>query len=89
MWQPIETAPRDRIIDLWCVPHDDCDFEPLDDGIRLTDVLWHDADEHSDKTGWMRVCDDGNWDFVEYPACTPLGLPPWKPTHWMDIPDGP
>lgn len=30
-WQPIETAPKngDILIDIWCVPPDGCDFQPI------------------------------------------------------------
>lgn len=88
-WQPIETAPKDELIDLWCVPPTDSDFSPEDGGIRLTDCSWHEADNIFPKTGWVRVLDDGYWDIVEGAAASSFGLPTWVPTHWQPRPEPP
>jgi len=89
-WKMISTAPKDgQIIDVWCVPPDDCDFEPPNGGIRLTNIAWHNANEVFNLTGWVRVCDDGSWDLVEGPPCGICGLPAWIPSHWMPIPEPP
>ncbi len=86
-WQPIETAPkgRDDMIDIWCVsPRED---EP--GATRLTNVFWSVADEILPHTGWARITDDGNVDFVEMESTSPCGLPEWKPVAWMPIPAPP
>lgn len=86
-WQPIERAPKGRndMIDVWCVsPRED---EP--GATRLTDVFWYIADEISPHTGWARITDDGDMDFVEMEPTSDYGLPPWKPTHWMSLPEPP
>jgi len=84
-WQPIETAPKDgSLVDLWCMPPADVDFESK--GIRLPSSIWYDADDIFSYTGWVRVCDDGNYDLVEGPPCEWLcGLPPWTPVLWKPI----
>lgn len=86
-WQPIETAPkgRDDLIDVWCIDPDG------ETGLktRLTDVFWCVADEIIPHTGWARITDDGNVDFVEREGSGPCGLPAWKPTHWMPLPAPP
>ena len=89
MWQPIETAPKDKAIDVWCVVPEDCDFDPECGGIRLTGVWWHIADDGFPYTGWTRIVDDGHYDPVESNAACRYGLPAWKVTHWMAIPGEP
>jgi len=74
------------MIDVWCVPFPDDDFKPERGGIRLTDVFWY---AETPAPGWARLLDDGNVDFVERPPSVTGGLPPWRPTHWMKIPDPP
>ena len=90
-WQPIETAPKDVMIDVWCVPPEDSDFEPEMGGVRLTNVSWYEADEIFPHTGWVRFCDDGNLDLVEGETSgeSECFLPPWIPTHWMPLPKRP
>lgn len=84
-WQPIETAPKDgRLIDVWC-PWDGNDAG----GIRLTDVAWHDGDEFDKHVGWSRITDDGYRDMVEMGPTCDFGLPEWRPTHWMPLPEPP
>jgi len=84
-WRPIETAPRDgRLIDVSCI-----DFYEGEHRIRLTDVAWHEANDAFPHTGWIRVTDDGNYDLVEEPPFSPLGLPAWKITHWQPLPPPP
>jgi hypothetical protein len=86
-WLDIESAPkgRDDLIDVWCIdPDGESDLET-----RLTDVFWHVADEIIPQTGWARITDDGEVDFVESEPRGQCGLPPWKPTHWMPLPAPP
>jgi hypothetical protein len=89
-WKAIDTAPKDGTpIDVWCIPPDDCDFEPEQGGIRLTDVWWHNASCDFKSTGWVRIVDDGFWDLVEGPPSCELGLPAWEPIYWMPLPPAP
>lgn len=82
-WRPIETAPKDgTLVDLWCVDPAG-EFVPEGGGIRLTDCGWDDV------SGWTRIMDDGDEDIVQDWVDNPLGLPPWKPTHWMPLPEPP
>lgn len=84
MWEPVSTAPKDRMIDVWCVWPDEADSPPYcpRNGIRFTDVAWLES-------GWFRMLDDGDYDFIEEDSTNPLGCPAWTITHWMDIPDSP
>ena len=85
-WLPIADAPRDgNLIDLWCVPPDDSEFEPTNGGIRLTGS-WHDSNDIFPHTGWVRVMDDGNWDLINSPPLTLHGLPRWIPIYWRAEP---
>ncbi|MBF9233960.1 hypothetical protein [Microvirga alba] len=89
-WQDISTAPKDgTLIDVWCVTPDDIDFVPEQGGIRLTNVSWHDGDKVFPHVGWVRVVDDGDYDLIDGPPSSPLGLPRWVPTHWMPLPPPP
>lgn len=88
-WLPISTAPKDELIDLWCVPPDDVDACPEAGGIRLTNCSWANPTDYFPHEGWSRVTDDGNWDIVDAPPTSPLGLPRWVPTHWRHLPGPP
>lgn len=46
-WQPIETASKDEVIDIW-----------TDSGVRVTDAFWADATDGSGE-GW---CVEGEYD---------------------------
>jgi len=81
-WQPIETAPRDRKIDL-LLPH------PRG---RQIDCFWHEPLKAWAKWDWPRwggpnpeKPDEGPWDLLPEARC-PLITWAAAPTHWMPPP---
>lgn len=80
-WQPIETAPKDgTTFDAWCVARGSR-------GVRITDVRMR-----GDKSGFgfiVHMRDGVAWNYLDARNRNEAIFPPWTPTHWMTIPDGP
>lgn len=80
MWQPIETAPKDREIDVWAVTTDD--FGRLVNACRHADVLWCETEDgegwHYPHAVWDRILIDSSWSGGNIVV-----------THWMPTPAPP
>lgn len=78
MWQPIETAPKDRTrIDLWIVKFG-VDNKPLR-GWRVADAFWN---EHAWVVWCLTRMPDGTDETDEYAIADTA-------THWMPLPEPP
>ena len=77
VWQPIDTAPRDRTpVDLWCVNTMNDPEEYHIGPQRFANCRWQ-----SDYTQVPRWVSWDTEDTVEDDG--------WRATHWMPLPEGP
>lgn len=72
-WQPIETAPKDRVVDLWA------------NGRRWTDCRFGPVDYKTTGPAWGR--DGGKAQEHGYSGKTVVEVE--NPTHWMPPPNPP
>lgn len=85
-WNPIDTAPKDRLIDLWIVPP----AKLLNAGRRVTGCRWSGYSKSwvqgvENVTGRWGIDDEGNR--CCYPQDTSDKA--FRATHWMDTPEPP
>ena len=99
MWQPVETAPKDRPILAWCDHEADPGSE--DEGRTLTIYAGHSEGLSHAETGYHIIEWGGSWDDSSYENPNAGWMPDWwfvvgsefevaaNPTHWMELPQKP
>jgi|HubBroStandDraft_1064217.scaffolds.fasta_scaffold02120_12 hypothetical protein len=92
-WQPIETAPKDRPILVYCpesVKISETTYcWPEETRMNVVVAHWHAPDRQTDdEAGWYAPWTDfdgGVWD----DPCATFESVLLEPTHWMPLPDPP